>query len=159
MTLERFPIKSAPVERKKSRPSIEPEPQADPIGLGSALELRQVTVRVGTARLIEDVSLRVEPGRVVVVLGANGAGKSTALGVLAGDLRPTSGTATLDDADVRALSPLTLARNVRSTRWTSYRWPIATTPRYPAASVNACRSLGPWPSSGTARPIPARVIC
>lgn len=74
-----------------------------------ALELRQVTVKAGTARLIEDVSFRVEPGRMTVVLGANGAGKSTALGVLAGDLRPAAGAALLDGAEVGAIPPPVLA--------------------------------------------------
>jgi ABC-type Mn2+/Zn2+ transport system ATPase subunit len=56
-----------------------------------ALELRNVGVTVGRARLIEDVSLRLEAGSLTIIPGANGAGKSTALAVLAGDLRPSAG--------------------------------------------------------------------
>jgi iron complex transport system ATP-binding protein len=74
-----------------------------------ALELRQVTVTAGRARLIEDVSLRVEPGTLTVILGANGAGKSTALGVLAGDLRPSMGEASLDGVSISGMPPLLLA--------------------------------------------------
>ncbi len=46
--------------------------------------------------MIEDVSFALRPGTLTVILGANGAGKSTALGVLAGDLRPSRGEAMLD---------------------------------------------------------------
>jgi ABC-type hemin transport system ATPase subunit len=60
-----------------------------------ALELRNVGVPVGRARLIEDVSLRLEAGSLTIIPGANGAGKSTALAVLAGDLRPSAGDALL----------------------------------------------------------------
>jgi iron complex transport system ATP-binding protein len=74
-----------------------------------ALELRGVTVQAGSATLIEDVGFTVEPGRMTVVLGANGAGKSTALGVLAGDLAPATGAALLDGVDVATIAPLTLA--------------------------------------------------
>ncbi|CAN5150761.1 ABC transporter ATP-binding protein [soil metagenome] len=44
-----------------------------------------------------DVSLEVAEGETVAVLGPNGAGKSTLLGILAGLVRPDSGTATLGD--------------------------------------------------------------
>jgi iron complex transport system ATP-binding protein len=75
-----------------------------------ALELRNVTVRAGEARLIEEVSLAAEPGKLTVILGANGAGKSTALGVLAGDLRPSAGLALLDGKPLAAFAPRILAR-------------------------------------------------
>jgi iron complex transport system ATP-binding protein len=74
-----------------------------------ALELRGVTIKAGSAILIEDVSAKIEPGRLTVILGANGAGKSTALGVLAGDLRPASGKALLDGIDIGSIAPLALA--------------------------------------------------
>jgi iron complex transport system ATP-binding protein len=74
-----------------------------------ALELRGVTVTAGRARLIEDVSLAVRPGMLTVVLGANGAGKSTALAVLACDMRPSAGEALLDGGPVGALTPADLA--------------------------------------------------
>lgn len=75
-----------------------------------ALELRNVTVIAGKARLIDDVSLALEPGTLTIVLGANGAGKSTALAALAGDLRPASGDALLDGVPLGSISPRTLAR-------------------------------------------------
>jgi iron complex transport system ATP-binding protein len=73
------------------------------------MELKTVTVAVGKARLIEEVSLRLAPGTLTVILGANGAGKSTTLAVLAGDLRPTKGEALLDGHAIAAYTPHALA--------------------------------------------------
>lgn len=74
-----------------------------------ALELADVTVTAGAARLIEDVTLKIEPGKLTVILGANGAGKSTVLNVLAGDLRATHGEALLDGRAIATFSPRDLA--------------------------------------------------
>jgi iron complex transport system ATP-binding protein len=76
----------------------------------SALELRGVTVTAGRARLIEDVTLALRPGLLTIILGANGAGKSTTLAVLAGDLGPTGGEALLDGKPVAGFTPEALAR-------------------------------------------------
>jgi iron complex transport system ATP-binding protein len=74
-----------------------------------ALELDAVTVAVGRARLIADVSLSVTPGKLTIVLGANGAGKSTALAALAGDIRPAQGEARLDGVPLAAIATRELA--------------------------------------------------
>ena len=74
-----------------------------------ALELRGVTIMAGRARLIEDVSFALRPGVLTVILGANGAGKSTALAVLAGDMRPTGGEALLDGRPLSQFTPGGLA--------------------------------------------------
>lgn len=50
----------------------------------------------GAAPVLEDFSLTLEPGEICTLLGANGAGKSTALWLLAGRLRPQRGNVTLD---------------------------------------------------------------
>lgn len=49
---------------------------------------------------LNGVSLTVEEGTFVTVIGSNGAGKSTVLGVLAGDVIPTSGQVTIGNQDV-----------------------------------------------------------
>ena len=54
----------------------------------------------GEIRAVDRLSLRAEPGRVYGLLGANGAGKTTALRLLATLLQPTSGTATVAGFDV-----------------------------------------------------------
>ena len=55
------------------------------------LEAKNVTVEIGKARLLDDVSLSLMPSTVTCLLGPNGAGKSTLLKVLAGALPPSLG--------------------------------------------------------------------
>jgi iron complex transport system ATP-binding protein len=74
-----------------------------------ALELDGVTVAAGRAQLIADVSLSIVPGKLTVILGANGAGKSTALAALAGDIRPAKGEARLDGVSLGSIEPRALA--------------------------------------------------
>jgi branched-chain amino acid transport system ATP-binding protein len=74
------------------------------------LELRDVHVRYGRVHALRGVSLAVEPGEIVAVLGANGAGKSSLLKAVIG-LEPTSGgRIELDGADITSWPP---SRRVR----------------------------------------------
>ena len=54
--------------------------------------LREVSVTRGRKQAIADVTVPVDPGRITVLIGGDGAGKSTCLEVLAGLLEPCSGT-------------------------------------------------------------------
>ena len=56
-----------------------------------ALELVDLTKRFGDKTAVEALSLRLEPGAFLGLLGRNGAGKSTTLKMVTGLLRPTSG--------------------------------------------------------------------
>jgi sodium transport system ATP-binding protein len=56
----------------------------------------------GDIRAVDNVSFSVAPGQIYGLLGANGAGKTTALRMLATLLKPTAGTATVAGADVIA---------------------------------------------------------
>ena len=58
---------------------------------GVLLRARHVTRRFGTFTAVEDVSMNVQPGEVVGLLGANGAGKTTLIRMLLGLLPATSG--------------------------------------------------------------------
>lgn len=67
------------------------------------IELRHITVAIGGASILHDVSLCVEDGTFVSVLGASGAGKSTLLGVVSGLVEQTSGSVVFDGQGVDAL--------------------------------------------------------
>src|SRR5476651_474112 len=54
----------------------------------------------GGAAAVRDVSLTVQPGEIVALLGANGAGKSTTVRMIAGVLRPQRGTIHFEGASV-----------------------------------------------------------
>jgi branched-chain amino acid transport system ATP-binding protein len=60
------------------------------------LDVRDLTVSYGPVVALRNVSLTVEPGEVVAVIGANGAGKSTLLKSVSGLLAPRSGTIAFD---------------------------------------------------------------
>ena len=63
----------------------------------------------GAVRAIEDVSLRVEAGELVLLMGPSGSGKSTLLSIIGCILRPTSGRVHLHGRDVTDLPGRALA--------------------------------------------------
>ena len=64
------------------------------------LELADVHVRYGNIRALQGVSLRVESGELIALIGSNGAGKSTTLRTISGLLRPAQGAITFEGADI-----------------------------------------------------------
>ena len=58
----------------------------------SLLIFHRVSKHYGSVAALDEFSMRVEPGRVLGVLGRNGAGKSTMMGLIVGQLAPSSGT-------------------------------------------------------------------
>jgi len=68
------------------------------VGLG-----KQVSSPEGTLAILSGVSLAIERGETVAVMGASGAGKSTLLALLAGLDEPTSGRVHLADSDLTTL--------------------------------------------------------
>ncbi len=73
------------------------------------LEARNITVKRGAKRLLDNVSLSIVPGRLTAVIGPNGAGKSTLLRVVAGELASTEGHVLLDGANIRDMPVARLA--------------------------------------------------
>jgi len=70
----------------------------------SLLEVRDVHLAYGAGvRALQGVSLRVEPGEVVALIGANGAGKTTLLKTIAGLVRPQQGDVVLDGRVISAI--------------------------------------------------------
>jgi branched-chain amino acid transport system ATP-binding protein len=66
----------------------------------SLLSVDNLRVSYGHIDALKGVSLRVECGEVVAILGANGAGKTTLMRALSGLLRPQSGKVTFDGVDI-----------------------------------------------------------
>jgi ABC-2 type transport system ATP-binding protein len=67
----------------------------------SAIRAKDLTKSFGTFTAVDRISFDVEPGEVFGFLGANGAGKTTAIRMLVGLLEPTSGDARVAGFDVR----------------------------------------------------------
>ncbi len=55
-------------------------------------------------RAVDNVNLEVQPGEFILILGRSGSGKSTLLGMLAGLIRPTSGTIRIKGMDISTLT-------------------------------------------------------
>lgn len=69
------------------------------------LELRELSVRLATFVVLRGVSLAVPPGRIVGLVGRNGAGKTTMLKSVVGLVRVAGGEIRLDGRDLRAVPP------------------------------------------------------
>ena len=62
---------------------------------GNMISANGVTLRLGKRALFEDVNIKFTEGNCYGIIGANGAGKSTFLKILSGQLEPTNGTVTI----------------------------------------------------------------
>ena len=69
------------------------------------LELENVHVYYGNIHALKGISIRVEEGEVVAMLGANGAGKTTTLRTISGLLRPRDGSVRLRGEPIDTLPP------------------------------------------------------
>jgi len=67
-----------------------------------AIELDQVSVTLGTKRVLEKVSLAIMPGELVALLGPSGSGKTSLLRVVLGFLAPDTGVVRVDGEAVSA---------------------------------------------------------
>lgn len=74
------------------------------------LEVDELTVRYGNVTAVHRLSMSLERGRAVAVLGRNGAGKSTLLNTLAGLVRPSGGSVRWDGEDITRLATTRRAR-------------------------------------------------
>jgi len=64
------------------------------------LTFDKVNAHYGKIQALHDVSLHINQGEIVTLIGANGAGKTTLLGTLCGDPRATSGRIVFDGKDI-----------------------------------------------------------
>jgi len=74
------------------------------------LELQDVQVFYGAIHALKGVSLRVDPGQIVTLIGANGAGKSTTLRTISGLLRPRNGSLRFEGKDIVRASSQRIVR-------------------------------------------------
>ena len=69
------------------------------------LELRDLHVNYGAISALHGISLKVEQGQIVTLIGANGAGKSTTLRAISGLVKPRSGVISFQGHDIAGLPP------------------------------------------------------
>jgi len=74
------------------------------------LELKNVSSAYGSVEALRGVSLHVEKGEIVTLLGANGAGKSTTLRTISGLIRPTTGEIWFEGQRIDTISPEHIVR-------------------------------------------------
>jgi branched-chain amino acid transport system ATP-binding protein len=74
------------------------------------LEVDCLVARYGRITALQDVSLHVEEGEIVTLIGANGAGKTTTLRTISGLVRPASGTIRFAGRDITRLAPNDIVR-------------------------------------------------
>jgi len=71
----------------------------------SSVELKNVTVEIGGVKILKDISMSIESGDFVALLGPTNAGKTTLLYTIAGLIRPSKGRIYIDGKDVTDLPP------------------------------------------------------
>lgn len=74
------------------------------------LELRNIAVSYGAIKAIHDVSLTVNAGEIVTLIGSNGAGKTTTLRAISGLIRAASGDILYEGTSIRAMAPHDIVR-------------------------------------------------
>jgi len=95
-------------------PSIRDEPGAvDPGKLRGLVEFKHVFFTYDGKRMaLDDLNFRAMPGETIALVGATGAGKSTAIALLYRAFDPQSGTIEIDGTDIRKLKLSALRRNI-----------------------------------------------
>ena len=69
------------------------------------LVLDKINVSYGALHVIDDLSIEVNEGEIVTLVGSNGAGKTTILKTISGLLRPTSGSITFNGVEISHTKP------------------------------------------------------
>lgn len=73
--------------------------------MSNILEIKDLNVRFGGIRAVDGISMNVREGKIITLIGANGAGKSTILRSVSGIVRPASGDILLNGESIVGLSP------------------------------------------------------
>ena len=78
--------------------------------MSALLEVENLVARYGRITALEGISLAVNEGEIVTLIGANGAGKTTTLRAISGLVRPASGAIRFAGRDLARLSPSEIVR-------------------------------------------------
>ena len=76
------------------------------------LEVQNITINYGVCAVVQDVSFNLEAGKIIALLGANGAGKTTVLKSLNGGLPVAKGTILLNGKSIKDFSRREIAREI-----------------------------------------------
>ena len=74
------------------------------------LEVKNINVFYDQVHVLKDLSIRLEDGECVTLLGANGAGKSTLINAVSGLAPPAAGSITVDGVDIRRMPAYRIVR-------------------------------------------------
>jgi branched-chain amino acid transport system ATP-binding protein len=69
------------------------------------LKIDGISAHYGGVRALDDVTLKLEEGEILALIGGNGAGKTTLLNLISGIIRPSSGKILFNGKDIISLSP------------------------------------------------------
>ena len=78
---------------------------------GPVLKVNNIHVYYGAIHAIKGISLEVDDGEIVTLIGANGAGKSTTLNTIAGLLKPRQGTIEMNGRPINGISASKMVSN------------------------------------------------
>jgi branched-chain amino acid transport system ATP-binding protein len=78
--------------------------------MAARLSLADVNLHFGGVKVLQEVSFDVEPGVIFGLVGPNGAGKTSLFNCISGHYKPSSGSITIDDTEVIAQRPSSLAQ-------------------------------------------------
>jgi len=76
------------------------------------LEAKAVSIKYGKRQAVVNASLRVEPGNITAIVGANGAGKSSLLRALNGAIQPSGGQVLLDGKPLSSFARRTIGKRI-----------------------------------------------
>ncbi len=87
---------------------MSPAPASRPVPAprGTSVEVRGLSSHYGSRQILKDVSLDVEDGEIMVIMGGSGSGKTTLLNHLLGLLQPSTGSVRLLGRDINAIGPV-----------------------------------------------------
>src|ERR1700761_7470632 len=81
-------------------------------GVAAMIEIDDITKTYGATTVVDNVSVRIEDGEIVAVVGTSGSGKSTLLRMINRLVEPTSGRIRIDGLDTRDTPAYELRRRI-----------------------------------------------